>query len=149
MGLVEWIKSVLGGIFTFSPIIEISLSKLFSMYLQYFAVALVISLPFIFLFYKKRERLSLSFTRVLMGVPIEDSLFRLLPLRVLGRQATVYAHFIWALAHMRIPSIVFVFIHGIMDLRLWLGGLWLEAVFMHLFHDLLLVVISNSFGEET
>ena len=139
-----WIQTILGGIFTLSPIKEISLRELFSMYLSYFAVALTIMIPFAILFYRKREVSSLSFTRILIGVPIEDALFRLLPLKVLGKQATVYAHFIWALAHISIPQVIFVFIHGILDLRLWLGGLWMEAVFIHLFHDLLLLSILES-----
>ncbi len=149
MSLAGWIQRVLEGTFTLSPITDLSLGGLFSMYLQYFAVAITIALPFMVIFAKKRERPTLSLASILIGVPIEDALFRLLPLKVLGRQAGIYAHFIWALAHIRIPSVIFAFIHGILDLRLWLGGLWLEAVFIHLFHDLLLVSILKSVsGEE-
>lgn len=139
--MIDWL---LRNIFTFEAITSITLTELFQLYLSYSLVALIIALPFLYLARKEKVDSKLSLEGILIGVPIEDFLFRYLPLAILGSNVCKFAHFIWALCHLKVPTIIFVGIHGLLDLRLWLGGLWVEAIFIHLFHDLLCFVIVKS-----
>lgn len=138
--IIDWLVE---NIFTFNPITSVTVTELFSLYLAYSFVALVIAMPFIAISKHDKVKLPSAFS-LLVAVPLEDAIFRYIPLVLLGRQAAIYAHFIWALVHLRIASIVFAVVHGLLDLRLWLGGLWVEAIFMHLFHDLLWLAIAKN-----
>jgi len=141
MDIINWL---LENIFTFNPITSISLWSLFGLYFLYGMVSLLIASPFLYLGRKEKVETKLSLKGILVSVPIEDALFRFLPLCFIGQQAAIYAHFIWALLHRRIPTIIWVVIHGLLDLRLWLGGLWIEAIFIHSFHDLVCFTIVSS-----
>jgi len=131
-------------LFTFDPISEITLLDLFILYIGYFILALVITIPFVILFYKKIERKIPSPIFIILFVPIEDFIFRYLPITLFNKDIAILAHFIWALCHVYIPSMIFVGIHGLLELRLWLGGLWIEAVLIHLIHDLFFVILAKS-----
>ena len=138
--IVDWLME---NIFTFNPITSITITDLFILYCEYFIIALIIAIPFISVSKQIEAKLPPA-SFFLVAVPLEDALFRYIPLALLGRQAAIYAHFIWALMHCRVASIIFAVIHGLLDLRLWLGGLWIEAIFIHLFHDILWVTIARS-----
>jgi len=140
LGFIRIMDWLFENIFTFNPITSISLTSLIGLYILYCFTAFLVASPFFYLARKGKVKVH-GFKDILIGVPLEDALFRLLPLYFLGKQATIYLHFIWALLHLKIPTIVWCFVSGLLDLRLWLGGLWIEAIFIHLFHDLLCLTI--------
>lgn len=133
---------------TLEPITEISLPGLFYLYLVYslfgFAVALPISAVLRVLKIKFPRR-DLKLSHILVGVPVEEGLFRGLPLMLLGGNGLVLCHFLWALLHINLVAVAFACVSGLLELRLWLGGLWGIAVFIHLFHDLLIYSVVKTF----
>ena len=129
-------------ILSLNPITEISLVKLLFLYSAYFLAGFAFFLPFYLLLrYRLPKRKMLSLPGIIIGTPVEEGIFRAFPLMLLGPGSLIYFHFAWALSHVRPPAIVFSGVSGLLGLRLWLGGLWLEGILIHLFHNLLLFSI--------
>ena len=126
-------------VFTIQPIMEISVFKIFYLYIKYLVVGLFFALiAYVLTGFPKRE-IDLSLGEVLIIPPIEEIVFRGIPLMFLGTPGIVFFHFVWAILHIHIPSIVFCLIHGLLEVRLWLGGHWYLAILIHLLHDLIFV----------
>ena len=143
MSLFKWL---LENILTLNPITSISTLGLIILYTVYTLFTILAISPFFFLDRKRKSesKIKISLSNLLVGVPVEDFMFRFLPLWLFGQWAAVYAHLIWAMMHRPIPNIIFAFVHGLLDLRLWLGGLWVEAVVLHVCHDLLCLAMVSS-----
>jgi len=88
-------------------------------------------------------KVKIGLADVLLGVPLEEVLFRGLPLILLGEKGVVAFHFLWALLHINPPTVVFAFIHGILYVRLWLSGMWHYAIIIHVLHDLAVLMLST------
>lgn len=133
---------MLEKILTIEPIESITLYRLFELYVAYFIIAAIPLIILIIIFKdkikKEKDEDPITIGELFVLVPIEDAIFRFFPIMLLGGIAGYIAHGIWAICH-GFPAIIFVGIHGILSLRLWMGGLWLEAIAIHLFHDLVFV----------
>lgn len=137
-GIIEWVNSLI----TIQPISSIGILRLISLYIQYTIVSIVCVLPFVLITHKNEYKLP-SMRELFIVLPIEDLIFRWAPLRFISPQAGIYAHIMWAALH-GFPSMIFAVLHGLLMLRLWLGGLWLEAISIHLLHDILCITIVRS-----
>ena len=136
--VVDWF---LKNIFTFNPILSITVEELLLLYMEYLLVSSFIAL-LISIFFKEKREPSPRIIDLPLAV-FEELLFRGVPLTLFGSQAAIYAHFIWALLHLHPTTIAFAAVFGTLCLRLWLGGLWIEAIFIHVFHNLLAITINN------
>lgn len=138
--MFDWIVNLVYYFINIQPIYSVTLFQLLSLYVQYFVFGLLVSIPIIPLC--KKENVSMTVAQVIPCVLIEDGIFRAIPIMVIGGSAGMYAHIIWGLFH--VPrNFVFVMISGILMLRLWLGGLWVEALFVHILHDILIISLIN------
>ena len=70
-----------------------------------------------------------------IDVTKEEVFFRALPLIVFGPNGAIVAHVIWAGLH-AFPDCLYVGTSSILELRLWLGGLWIQGFLVHLCHNL-------------
>lgn len=130
MIITDWIYSLA----TLRPITLITVPQLMSLYVQYLILGILISIPYM-IFTKKEEGSDISISEIISLVIIEDSIFRYIPIMLIGGNAGVYSHIIWGLLHFP-KNFIFALISGILMLRLWLGGLWFEAIFIHVFHNI-------------
>jgi len=153
---INWLLNWFNSLLTIEPISLITLPQLLILYIEYFILAITLVLPF-FLIFRVKEKKTLGLTETLfkknpelaetlfINVPIENFIFRIIPIWGLGgTSAGVGAHIIWAILH-GFPSCIFVVFHGLLALRLWLGGLWIEGFFIHFFHDLICVPLEIKF----
>ena len=83
----------------------------------------------------KAEKREIGLLAHFLAGPVEELLFRGLPLYFFGPLGGVVATVIWAFLHGRAPQILFCLIIGIFYLRMWLSGMWLEAIFIHSMWD--------------
>ena len=141
--MIERIIDFIGSLVTYRPISSITVLELMYLYIQYTILGFICLIPFLWI---KRKKELPSIRDIFVGIPVEDLIFRWIPIRFIGPQAGIYAHVIWALLH-GFPSFMFVVFNGLLMLRLWLGGLWMEAIFIHLFHDILWISIANIFSK--
>jgi len=141
--LLEWLAE---NVFTFKPITSVTVPELFSLYFTYFAVALLVAFPFMLIDKRRREPPTLG--EIIIGSVLEELFFRGLPLHLFGSNGAVYGTIIWSLLHYHhLGSIAFAMVFGILLARLWIGGLWLEAVFLHMFHGTLCLAVGKYLKE--
>jgi len=134
-------------IFTLAPISTVTLTELLSLYVIYLLIAYIVIFPFT-LVYKERGKLRTSdYSTILITVPIEDFIFRFLPIYFFNGDVNIAftSHIIWAILH-GFPSCIAVGILGILFLRLWLGGLWSIALILHILHDIFIVSVIKLVG---
>lgn len=79
--------------------------------------------------------------KTFINVTKEEIFFRALPLIAFGSNGAIGAHIIWAGLH-GFPRCLWAGVAGILFLRLWLGGLWIQGFLIHLCHNLLISFIS-------
>jgi len=139
--IVSRILTVFQDVFTFKPLVNVSVAELVYLYMKYTLLAVVFALLFSLIVGFPENKLEVNFGTIIVCVPIEEILFRGLPLMVLGVNGIILFHFIWAFLHIYIPAIVFAIIHSILEVRLWLGGYWYLAILIHLMHDLVVLSI--------
>ena len=137
MIIIDWVYSLV----TLRPITLITVPQLMSLYVQYLILGMLIGIPYTILA-KKEEESSIPIPTIIPLVLIEDGLFRYIPIMLIGGNAGVYSHIIWGLLHFP-KNFIFVLISGILMLRLWLGGLWFEAIFIHVFHNIWISLINR------
>ena len=141
--LFSWLQWLL----TFDPILSIGLKSFFWMYLNYFMLGIICSIIISVIFRPKRPPIRFDLGGMLTSVTVEEIFFRWLPIWSFGTMGGVFAHILWALLHLYIPTIFFAMLSGLFMLRLWLGGLWLYAVFLHFFHNLWIYALVYSVQE--
>lgn len=144
--MVGWMRSLL----TFQPITSASFVHVFFLYLHYTTLGFMFAIPLWMLLHSigiPHERKNVAIGSLLWIIPVEDFLFRALPLWIFGKSGGVFAHLIWALIHGPY-GFPFVVIHGLLELRLWLGGLWIPAVLVHFLHDLFFLVLWKMLEED-
>lgn len=123
-------------ILSLDPITSITLMELLVLYIVYFTTALLVAMPISLLLPEEEREEEYNVMSFLVEVPIEDGIFRAIPLLIAGSPGLIFVHPLWALAHRRVPTIIFAGLFGILILRLWLGGLWLVALGLHIAHDI-------------
>ena len=127
-------------LFTLEPIIEYTWWKLFILYWQYFAFGLAVVLVVNHFFGKKRKVVNIPWSLLLISVSLENFMFRWVP-AVFGPLGLKVGHLLWGLAHGNIVTLTWTLTHGLLLLRLCLGGNWWAAFVVHLLHDVWLVGI--------
>ena len=133
-----------GMIFTLEPIRSAGAWEIAALYGAYFAVGMALLVPVNWVFKSERKDIP-KLWEILILVPVEDGLFRAIPMVFFGGPGLVAAHFAWAFAHRLPPTVVFALANGLLELRLWLGGMWMTAIALHIVHDFWLLAVYRGY----
>jgi len=63
--------------------------------------------------------------------PFEECIFRGLPMWIFGVNGGIAGTIIWAILHGNITRFIYCIIVGTFYLRMWISGMWIEAIILH------------------
>ena len=95
----------------------------------------------------KKKKFGFTLWDCILSGPFEECVFRGLPMWIFGVNGGIVGTVIWAVVHGSVTRFIYCIIIGIFYLRMWISGMWIEAIVIHSIWNIICYAFSKS--EET
>ena len=114
----------------------------------YTAIGVILVIILQILFPSSRKKVDNDLWECVFAGPFEECIFRGLPMWILGVNGGIAGTIIWAILHGNILRFIYCIIVGTFYLRMWISGMWVEAIVLHSVWNIIVYALVKS-GEKS